>query len=192
MENGSRTSFPIEKIIMNQVTNQKIRNMKTIKLFTIFILTLFISNCSEKKKENQEIANEKLTEVVEIAPVEKSLFERLGGTEGISTIVDDIMEAHIVNPDIKHVFLPIANNPAHLEAFNTHVKEFLSAGTGGGATYTGKDMPTAHKGLNTTEKEFMSAVDDILMVLGKHNIDEETKKDMLYILYSLKGAVIGL
>jgi len=34
-------------------------------------------------------------------------------------------------------------------------------------------------------------VDDILMVLKKHNIDEETKKDMLYILYAMKGAVIG-
>lgn len=166
--------------------------MKTIKLITIFILTLIISNCSGKKKENQEIVDENLTEVVEITPVEKSLFERLGGEEGVSSIVDGIMEAHLVNPEIKHVFSPIANDPERLVVFNKHVKEFLSAGTGGGGTYTGKDMPTAHKGLNTTEKEFMSAVDDILLVLGNHNIDEETKKDMLYILYSLKGVVIGL
>jgi len=166
--------------------------MKTIKLITIFILASFISNCSEKKKDNQETANEKLTEVVENVPVEKSLFERLGGTDGISLIVDDIVEAHLVNPVIAEVFIPLSEDPEHLASFKTHVKEFLSAGTGGGATYTGKDLPTAHKGLNTTEKEFMSAVDDILMVLAKHNIDEETKKDMLYILYSMKGAVIGL
>ena len=38
----------------------------------------------------------------------------------------------------------------------------------------------------------MAAVDDILGVLSRHNIDEENKKDMLYILYSMKGAVIGL
>lgn len=165
--------------------------MKTIKLITIIVLTLFISNCSNKKAE-KPVVNEVLTEVIEIIPVEQSLFDRLGGTAGVSSIVDGIMEAHIVNPDIKNVFLPIANDPAHLELFKKHVNEFLSAGTGGGAAYTGMDMPTAHKGLQTTEKEFMSTIDDILMVLGKHNIDEETKKDMLYILYSMKGAIIGL
>lgn len=166
--------------------------MKTIKLISILILAMFISNCVEKKKENQVEVQENLTEVIEIIPVEQSLFDRLGGTAGISSIVDDILEAHIVNPEIKHVFLPITNDPTRLELFKKHVNEFLSAGTGGGATYTGMDMPTAHKGLQTTEKEFMSTVDDILMVLGKHNIDEETKKDMLYILYSIKGAIIGL
>ncbi len=153
---------------------------------------MFISNCSDNKKENQVAAKENLTEIIEKAPVEESLFNRLGGAAGISSIVDGIMDAHIVNPEIKHVFLPIANNPDNLENFKKHVNEFLSAGTGGGAAYTGMDMPTAHKGLKTSEKEFMSTIDDILMVLEKHDIDEETKKDMLYILYSLKGVVIGL
>lgn len=166
--------------------------MKTTKLITIILMALFVINCSNNKKENQVAKKEELKEVINVEPIEKSLFERLGGEAGISSIVDGIMEAHLVNPDVKHVFMPIANNPERLDTFNKHVKEFLSAGTGGGAAYTGKDMPTAHKGLNTSEKEFMSAVDDILMVLSKHNIDEETKKDMLYILYSLKGVVIGL
>lgn len=166
--------------------------MRTTKLISVILMALFVINCSNNKKENQVVKKEVLKEAVTMKPVEKTLFERLGGEEGVSSIVDGIMAAHIVNPDIKHVFLPIANSPKRLEVFNKHVKEFLSAGTGGGAVYTGKDLPTAHKGLNTTEKEFMSAIDDILMVLGKHNIDEETKKDMLYILFSLKGAVIGL
>jgi len=161
--------------------------MKTTKLLSLLLFFLIIS-CTSNVKEKKVI--EKETQIIEVKSL--SLFERLGGEEGVSSIVDGIMEAHIVNPDIKHVFLPIYNNPERLEVFNKHVKEFLSAGTGGGATYTGKDLPTAHKGLNTTEKEFMSAVDDILLVLDQNNIDEETKKDMLYILYSLKGVVIGL
>jgi len=146
--------------------------MKTTKLITIILMALFVINCSNNKKENQIAKKEELKETINVKPLEKSLFERLGGEEGISTIVDDIVQAHIDNPSISHVFLPLKDNPEHFESFKTHVKEFLSAGTGGGATYTGKDMPTAHKGLNTTEKEFISAVDDILMVLSKHNIDE--------------------
>lgn len=159
--------------------------MKTIKHITVIVLSIFLYNCSKVKPE------EKMASEESMAIVEESLFNRLGGEEGISSIVDDILDAHLVNPVIKHVFLPISENPERLENFKKHVKEFLSSGTGGEAVYTGKDLPTAHKGLNTSEKEFMSAVDDILMVLSQHKIDEETKKDMLYILYSLKGAVIA-
>ena len=165
--------------------------MKTIKIITIVLVAIFVSNCSNKKSTDSESSNENIAVVAKEKPVEASLFDRLGGTEGISVLVDDISQAHLENPIINHVFLPLKENPAHFESFKTHVKEFLSAGTGGGATYTGMDLPTAHKGLNSTEKEFLSAVDDILMTLNKHNIDEETKKDMLYILYSMKGAVIG-
>lgn len=165
--------------------------MKTIKLFTIVVLSIFITNCSNKKKENT-VSEENLAQVNVAASIEVSLFERLGGEEGISLIVDDIVQAHLDNEEISHVFMPLKENPEKFESFKTHVKEFLSSGTGGGAVYTGKDLPSAHKGLNTSEKEFMAAVDDILGVLSRHNIDEETKKDMLYILYSMKGAVIGL
>jgi len=162
--------------------------MKTIKLFTIVVLSIFLTNCSNKKERN----NANLAEVREVASLEISLFERLGGEVGISSIVDDIVQSHLDNPEINHVFLPLKENPEKFESFKTHVKEFLSSGTGGGAVYTGKDLPSAHKGLKTSEKEFIAAVDDILGVLSRHNIDEETKKDMLYILYSMKGAIIGL
>jgi len=165
--------------------------MKTTKLITAILIALFVINCSNKKEEKPEEKGESLTEIMEVKPIERSLFDRLGGTEGISLIVDDIVQAHMDNPSINHVFLPLKEDPEHFESFKTHVKEFLSAGTGGGAIYTGKDLPTAHKGLQTSEKEFISGVDDILGVLAKHNISEETKKDMLYILYSMKGAVIG-
>lgn len=164
--------------------------MKIIKLITVIVLSIFLNNCSNVKPENK-MASEENIDIVEAVDVEESLFNRLGGEEGISSIVDDILIAHLANPTIKHVFLPISENPERLGNFKKHVKEFLSSGTGGEAVYTGKDLPTAHKGLNTSEKEFMSAVDDILMVLSQHKIDEETKKDMLYILYSLKGAVIA-
>lgn len=163
--------------------------MKTIKLITIVVLSIFIGNCSNKK-DQKIIIEENIAEVPVV--LEISLFERLGGEDGISSIVDDIAQAHLDNAEISHVFMPLKENSERFESFKTHVKEFLSSGTGGGAVYTGKDLPTAHKGLKTSEKEFMAAVDDILGVLSKHNIDEETKKDMLYILYSMKGAVIGL
>ena len=51
-------------------------------------------------------------------------------------------------------------------------------------------MVSAHTGFSITGKEFLSTIDDVLMALDSHNINEETKKDMLYILYSMKDAVM--
>jgi hemoglobin len=52
-------------------------------------------------------------------------------------------------------------------------------------------MPTAHKGMNISPAEYMHVVDDILLVLVKHKIDEESKKDVLAILWSLKVMIIS-
>lgn len=120
-----------------------------------------------------------------------SLFDRLGGTEGITTIVDDAIAAHRENPVIKARFIPYDNQPERLAIIKEHFVDFLSAGSGGPAEYRGRDMKTTHTGMNISPAEYMALVDDLMLVLDKHNIDEETKKDMLYISWSLKGMIIG-
>ena len=122
---------------------------------------------------------------------QKSLFERLGGTTGITKIVDDVVEAHMNNPAIRERFLPLNNQPKRLAFIKQHTIEFFSAGSGGVVTYTGGDMPTTHKGMNISPAEYMYVVDDILMVLDKNKIDEESKKDVLAILWSLKSMIIS-
>ncbi|MEZ4690348.1 MAG: hypothetical protein R3A12_09265 [Ignavibacteria bacterium] len=37
----------------------------------------------------------------------KTLYERLGSVDGITNIVDDVIEAHMTNPDIKARFFPV-------------------------------------------------------------------------------------
>lgn len=120
-----------------------------------------------------------------------SLFERLGGTEGMSAIVDGAVEAHLNNPAIKTRFAPYLGQPERLAVIRQHTIDFFSAGGGAPITYTGRDMPTTHGGMNISPAEFMAAVDDIMGVLEKRGIDDESKKDVLAILWSLKGMIIG-
>lgn len=121
----------------------------------------------------------------------KILFERLGGSKGITSIVDDVVEAHMANPSVSARFLPFKEQPERLAVIKKHTVEFFSAGSGGPVAYTGRDMPTTHKGMNISPEEYMHVVDDILQVLDKHKIDEESKKDVLAILWSLKGMIIS-
>ncbi len=120
----------------------------------------------------------------------KSLYERLGKAEGIAAIVDDIVEAHLNNPVIKARFLPYVEKPEQVAIIKKHTCDFLGAGCGGPEQYSGRDMQVAHRGMNISEAEYMNAIDDILMVLDKHQRDEETKKEVLAIAYSLKNNII--
>ena len=122
---------------------------------------------------------------------QKSLFERLGGTPGITKIVDDVVEAHMVNPTINARFLPYMEQPERVAVIKQHTIEFFSAGSGGQVEYTGKDMTSAHTGMNISAAEYMAAMDDVLQVLTQHSIDEESKKEVLAILWSLKGMMIA-
>ncbi len=115
-----------------------------------------------------------------------SLYERLGETPGLTRIVDDVITAHLANPLIKTRFEQIKD----LNAVKKVVVDFMCAGSGGPVAYTGKDMRSAHKGMNISEQEYLAVVDDIMYALNKNLIDDETKRDVLSIAYSLKGEII--
>ena len=53
-------------------------------------------------------------------------------------------------------------------------------------------MTEAHRGMNISAGEYMAGLDDIMSTLDKHGIDEQTRKDVLAIAYSLKDQIIHL
>jgi hemoglobin len=115
-----------------------------------------------------------------------TLYQRLGGAEGIARLVEDIVAAHLRNPIIKTRF----ENVKDLDHLKQMAREFFGAGTGGPETYTGKDMITAHKGMNISEQEYLAAMDDTVGAMDKNGLDDNAKKDVIAILYSLKGEII--
>lgn len=123
--------------------------------------------------------------------VSLTLYERLGRVEGITLIVDDVIEAHMNNPVIQDRFIPYKAQPERLAAIRQHTIDFFSAGSGGPVEYKGREMPKTHEGMGITAEEYMCVMDDILIVLDEHGIDESSKKDVLAILWSLKGMIIG-
>jgi hemoglobin len=97
--------------------------------------------------------------------INKSLFEKLGGTAGITAIVDDVVEAHMINPAINARFLPLKDETKRMELIKKHTIDFFSAGSGGPVTYTGRDMTTTHKGMNINDEEYQHTVNDIMLVI---------------------------
>ena len=122
----------------------------------------------------------------------QTLYEKLGEFKGITKLVDDVVDIHMTNPNVSPRFLPLNEEPERLRTIKQHTVNFFCAGSGGPQEYKGRDMSTTHKGMNISEQEFMAVVDDILEAMDNNNYNEEVKKDVLAILYSLKEGVIRL
>jgi hemoglobin len=121
----------------------------------------------------------------------KSLFERLGGRNGISSIVDDTVENHMKNTNVKARFLPYKDKPEQLALIKKHTIDFFEMGSGGPTKYAGRDMETIHTGMNISPAEYLYVIDDIFIALNKNAIDENAQKEVLFILWSLKSMIIS-
>jgi len=119
-----------------------------------------------------------------------TLYEKLGGADGIAKIVDDIVEAHLNNPTIKARFLPYLEKPERVAEIKKHNREFLGAGSGGPEIYSGRSMLETHRGMNISEAEYMAVTDDIMHVLEKNGVGESARNEVLAITFGLKGDII--
>jgi hemoglobin len=135
----------------------------------------------------------------------KSLFERLGETDGLSAIVDDFINRALADPrvnwerkGVKRSALsltwkrdvewkPSDENVARMKA---HITQFLALATGGPAKYEGKEMKQTHAGLRITNTEFDAAVGDLKATLDKLTIPTQEQKELLAIVESTRPQIV--
>ncbi|MEA3374231.1 MAG: group 1 truncated hemoglobin [Campylobacterota bacterium] len=115
----------------------------------------------------------------------KTLYERLGGTEGITQIARDLVSLHVSNPKISPRFSD--HDP---EMLINGAATFFIAGTGGPNIYKGKDMLSTHTNMNISDTEFNAVLDDALEALEKNGIGQREKEEVLFVLYSMKKDVV--
>lgn len=116
----------------------------------------------------------------------ETLYDRLGRREGITRITRELMKNHLANPLVKTRY----ENSPDLERVENRVVEFFCVGAGGPESYSGKDMLATHKGMNVSEQEFITVIDDAMDALEKCGVEPPVRNEVLAILWSLKGEVI--
>lgn len=114
-----------------------------------------------------------------------TLYQRLGGSERIATIVDEAVDRHAVNTVIAPRF-----QGKDLPKLKRLATQFFCMGTGGPSAYEGRDMRGAHAGMNISEQELIAAIDDIVAALRSHAVADAEVNEVVGILYSLKGEVL--
>lgn len=114
-----------------------------------------------------------------------SLFERLGGAEGIQNVANDLVDFHAKNARIAKRFAE-----SDLPAMKKIAAEFFIAGSGGPNVYKGMDMVAAHKGMNIDSDEFIAVLDDAVAAMQKNNVGQREQEEVLFILFSMKGDIV--
>jgi hemoglobin len=114
-----------------------------------------------------------------------SLYERLGGTDGITGIANDVVDNHLKNTKIATRF-----SQGDVPALKNAAATFFITATGGPDVYKGKDMLAAHKGMNISAAEFMAVLDDSLVALEQNNIGQREQEEVLFALYSMRSQIV--
>ena len=122
-----------------------------------------------------------------VAAQEKPLYERLGGKEAITAVVDEFAGRVLADARINQKFAK--SDPVRLKS---QLVDQICAATGGPCQYTGRDMASAHLNMGVTEGEFNALVEDLVGALDKFNVPAAEKDELLGKLAPMKGEIVEL
>jgi hemoglobin len=122
------------------------------------------------------------------APVQKSLYDRLGGKDGIKAVVDTFVKNVAADKRINKLFAKTTG--AKLEHFKQMLIDQICEATGGDCKYTGKSMKDAHKGMKISETQFNALVEDLKMALEEKQVGEGERNDLFALLAPMKDDIV--
>jgi len=120
--------------------------------------------------------------------MEKSLYERLGGYDAISAVVNELAVRLVTDRKLGVYFKGLSNDSKR--KLIAHLTDFVCSATGGPCIYTGRDMKTSHEGLGITEGEWNRFVKITKEVLDKFKVPAKEQEEFLQAVASLKPAIV--
>ena len=123
---------------------------------------------------------------------EQSLYDRLGGVNAISTVVDRFSDEIVKNPKLNvNPALKEWNQEGKLPGLKFMRTLWLCEVTGGPFKYTGKPMGEAHEDLHITADEFDEVGAEIANSLDHFDVPDREKQEVLAAIVARKAEVIG-
>src|ERR671919_884646 len=114
-----------------------------------------------------------------------SLYERLGGIDAITAVVQAYAERAGKDDRISQKF-------ARTD-LNRLTKEFVDQVcevTGGPCTYTGRSMTQAHTNMGVTNGEFDAFIEDLVAILDDFKVGKSEQDELLSLLNPLRGEIV--
>ena len=115
----------------------------------------------------------------------RSLYDRLGGYNAISAVVDDFVGNVAADKRINKFFAK-----ANVPRLKARLVEQLCAASGGPCIYTGADMKTAHAGMGVRNRDFDALVQDLVKSLNKFKVPKAEQKEIASVLLPMRKDIV--
>lgn len=120
--------------------------------------------------------------------MEKSLYERLGGYDAISAVVDDFAPKLFNDPVVGQRFFGMSDDSR--EGFRQKNKNLLCRVTGGPCKLISRSAKITHGGLGIKASEFNIVVGHIIDSLNKFKVPEKEQQELKAIVASLRPDIV--
>jgi hemoglobin len=115
----------------------------------------------------------------------KPLYERLGGKDAITAVVDTFVGKVGADQRINGYFAS-----TDLTKLKMHLVNQICEASGGPCKYTGRTMKQTHAGMGVTDAAFGALVEDLVAALDHYKVGKTEKDELLGVLGPMKGDIV--
>jgi hemoglobin len=119
---------------------------------------------------------------------EISLYERLGGYDAISAVVDDFAPKLFGDPVVGKRFFGMSDDSR--EGFRQKNKNLVCKVTGGPCKVISRTAAVTHGGLGIKASEFDIVVNHLVDTLNKFEVPEKEHQELLAIIGTLRPDIV--
>ena len=105
---------------------------------------------------------------------ELSLYERVGGEEGIAGMVDSFYQKVLADAELAPYFKDVP-----MDRQIRMQREFFAAATGGPIVYSGRPLSAAHHGLGITRRQFQRFTERMIETLEERGVGKPDVFDII-------------
>ena len=119
---------------------------------------------------------------------EKTLYERLGGYDGITGFVENLLPRLKADSLLGRFWQNRGDDGVERE--KQSLIDFICASSGGPVYYTGRDMSLSHKGMKISEKDWSVFFEHAGATMEQLSIQQQECDDVAAFVSSLKGDIV--
>jgi hemoglobin len=117
--------------------------------------------------------------------MERTLYDRLGGLDAITAVVESFRDTVAADDRINLKFAR-----TDLARLRQMLIDQVCQATGGPCEYRGRSMKEAHAGMRVTKGEFNALVDDLVKTLNHFKVGSGEQSELLAILGPLEPEIV--
>jgi len=119
---------------------------------------------------------------------EKSLYERLGGYEGITGFANNLLPRLQSDPQLGRFWQHRGDDGIARE--KQLLIDYLCASAGGPMYYTGRDMRTSHKGMKISQSDWTIFLNHAGATMEALRVPQQERDEIVAFVLKLKSEIV--